>query len=81
MAEARDTSTMEAVDSIGYSKNFTSVMTRKVKYQRVDESNNPEGYSWKIIALTPLYGGAVIRYLSHLLIYISLIYLQMKPLE
>ena len=58
MAEARDTSTMEAVDSIGYSKNFTSVMTRKVKYQRVDDSNNPEGYSWKIIALTPLYGGA-----------------------
>ena len=58
MAEARDTSTMEAIDSIGFSKNFTSAMTRKVKYERVDDSNNPEGYSWKIIALTPLYGGA-----------------------
>ena len=33
-------------------------MIRKVKYERVDDSNNPEGYSWKIIALTPLYGGA-----------------------
>ena len=58
MAEARDTSTMEAIDSIGFSKNFTSTMTRKVKYERVDDSNSPEGYSWKIIALTPLYGGA-----------------------
>ena len=58
MAEARDTSTMEAIDSIGFSKDFTSTMTRKVKYERVNDSNNPEGYSWKIIALTPLYGGA-----------------------
>ena len=58
MAEARDTSTMEAIDSIGFSKNFTSTMNRKVKYERVDDSNSPEGYSWKIIALTPLYGGA-----------------------
>jgi hypothetical protein len=58
MAEARDTSTMETIDSIGFSKDFTSSITRKVKYERVDDSNNPEGYSWKIIALTPLYGGA-----------------------
>ena len=58
MAEARDTSTMEAIDSISFSKDFTSSMTRKVKYERVDDSNNPQGYSWKIIALTPLFGGA-----------------------
>ena len=58
MVEARDTSTMEAIDSISFSKDFTSTMTRKVKYSRVDDSNSPEGYSWKIIALTPLYGGA-----------------------
>ena len=57
MAEAKDTSTLETVDSIGFSKSFTSAMTRKVKYKKVD-NNNPEGYSWKIIALTPLYGGA-----------------------
>jgi len=58
MAEARDTSTMETIDSIGFSKDFTSTMNRKVKYVRVDDSNSPEGYTWKIIALTPLYGGA-----------------------
>ncbi len=58
MAEARDTSTMETIDSIGFSKDFTSTLIRKVKYERVDDNNNPEGYSWKIIALTPLYGGA-----------------------
>ena len=58
MAEARDTSTMETIDSIGFSKDFTSTMSRKVKYERLDDINNPEGYSWKIIALTPLYGGA-----------------------
>ena len=58
LAEAKDTSTMETIDSLGFSKAFTSTMIRKVKYERVDDSNNPEGYSWKIIALTPLYGGA-----------------------
>ena len=58
MAEARDTSTMEVIDSIGFSKEFSSTMTRKVKYARVDNSNNPDGYSWRIIALTPLTGGA-----------------------
>ena len=58
IAEARDTSTMEAIDSIGFLKDFTSTMIRKVKYERVDDSNSPEGYSWRIIALTPLYGGA-----------------------
>ena len=57
MVEAKDTSTLETVDSIGFSKSFTSAMTRKVKYKKVD-NNNPEGYRWKIIALTPLYGGA-----------------------
>ena len=57
MAEARDTSTMEVIDSIGFSKEFSSTMTRKVKYARVDNSNNPDGYSWRIIALTPLTGG------------------------
>ena len=58
MAEARDTSTMDVIDSIGFSKEFSSTMTRKVKYARVDNSNNPDGYSWRIIALTPLTGGA-----------------------
>ena len=58
LAEARDTSTMEVIDSIGFSKEFSSTMTRKVKYARVDNSNNPDGYSWRIIALTPLIGGA-----------------------
>ena len=58
MAQAKDTSTMEVIDSIGFSKEFSSTMTRKVKYARVDNSNNPDGYSWRIIALTPLAGGA-----------------------
>ena len=58
MAHAMDTSTMEAIDSIGFSKEFSSTMTRKVKYARIDNSNNPDGYSWRIIALTPLIGGS-----------------------
>ena len=58
MAQAKDTSTMEVIDSIGFSKESSSTMTRKVKYARVDNSNNPDGYSWRIIALTPLTGGA-----------------------
>ena len=58
MAQAMDTSTMEAIDSIGFSKEFSSTMTRKVKYARIDNSNSPDGYSWRIIALTPLIGGS-----------------------
>ena len=55
LAQAKDTSTMETIDSLGFSKAFTSTMVRKVKYERIVDSNNPEGYSWKIIALTPLF--------------------------
>ena len=57
MAQAIDSS-MEVIDSIGFSKDFNSTMTRKVKYARIDNSNNPDGYSWRIIALTPLIGGS-----------------------
>ena len=58
LAQVKDTSTLETIDSLGFSKTFTSIMSRKVKYEKVDDSYNPEGYSWKITALTPLYGGA-----------------------
>ena len=58
MAQVRDTSTLEVIDSMGFSKEFNSTITRKLKYTRVENSNNPDGYSWRIIALTPLIGGA-----------------------
>ena len=58
MAEAMDTSNMEPIDSLGFTKDFTSSMTRKVKFVRVDNSNTPEGYNWRIVAMTPLAGGS-----------------------
>ena len=56
MAQAVDTTTTEAIDSMGFSKDFTSSMTRKIKFAKVDNANNPDGYSWRIIGLTPLIG-------------------------
>ena len=58
MAEAMDTSNMEPIDSLGFTKDFTSLMIRKVKFARIDNSNNPDGYSWRVIAMTPLTGGS-----------------------
>lgn len=44
------------VDS--FSKDFTSEFTRKVRFVQVEDSNNPDGYSWKIDAFTMGVGGA-----------------------
>ena len=58
MVQAIDTSNHEAIDSMGFSKDFTTVLTRQVRYVQEDDVTNPNGYRWKIDALTPLIGGA-----------------------
>ena len=56
VVQVRDTSDMDVIDSIGFSKDFNSFMTRKVKFVRTFNQNNPDGYIWKISAMTPLVG-------------------------
>ena len=56
VVQVRDTFTMDVVDSMGFSKDFSSLMTRKVKFVRTVNQNNPDGYFWRISAMTPLVG-------------------------
>ena len=54
----KDTSNLEIIDSMSFSKNFESLMTRKVKFFKVFDNSNPDGYRWKIAAITPITGSS-----------------------
>ena len=56
VVQVRDISTMNVIDSMGFSKDFSSLMTRKVKFVRTVNQNNPDGYNWRISAMTPVFG-------------------------
>ncbi len=46
------------IDSISFSKEFTTMLNRKVRFVKVDDPVSPDGYRWKIDALTPMVGGS-----------------------
>ena len=46
------------IDSLSFSKEFTTTLTRKVRFVKVDDLTSPDGYRWKIDALTPMVGGS-----------------------
>ncbi len=48
----------DEIDSLSFSKEFTTMLTRKVRFVKVDDPSDPDGYRWKIDALTPLVGGS-----------------------
>ena len=52
-----DTS-QEQVDSLSFTKDFSSLLTRKIRFIKIDDDSDPDGYRWKIDALTPMIGGA-----------------------
>ena len=54
----KDTSNLEIIDSMSFSKNFESLMTRKVKFFKLSDNSNPNGYRWKIAAITPITGSS-----------------------
>ena len=58
IAKAIDTSNHEQIDSLSFTKEFSSIFTRKVRFVKVDDPSNPDGYRWKIDALTPMIGGS-----------------------
>ena len=48
----------DEIDSLSFSKEFTTMLTRKVRFVKVDDPSDPDGYRWRIDALTPLVGGS-----------------------
>ena len=48
----------DEIDSLSFSKEFTTMLTRKVRFVKVDDPSDPDGYRWSIDALTPLVGGS-----------------------
>ena len=46
------------IDSLSFSKEFTTILNRKVRFIKVDDPSSPDGYRWKIDALTPMIGGS-----------------------
>ena len=57
IATAIDTN-QDEIDSLSFFKEFTTMLTRKVRFVKVDDPSDPDGYRWKIDALTPLVGGS-----------------------
>ena len=57
IATAIDTN-QEQIDSLSFTKEFSTMLTRKIRFVKVDDPSNPDGYRWKIDALTPMVGGA-----------------------
>ena len=58
IAMAIDTSNHEQIDSLSFTKDFLSTFNRKVRFIQVEDADNPDGYSWKIDAITPITGGS-----------------------
>lgn len=57
IANVIDTSQVQ-VDSLSFTKDFSTLLTRKIRFIKVEDDSNPDGYRWKIDALTPMIGGA-----------------------
>ena len=57
IATAIDTN-QDEIDSLSFSKEFTAMLTRKVRFVKVGDPSDPDGHRWRIDALTPLVGGS-----------------------
>ena len=58
LVTAFDTSDMAQIDSLSFTKEFSNIFTRKIRFVKVDDPENPDGYRWAINALTPMVGGS-----------------------
>jgi hypothetical protein len=56
--KAFDTTDHTQIDSISFSKEFTSTFVRKVRFVQYENDSNPDGYVWRVNALTPMVGGS-----------------------
>ena len=57
IVRAIDTTNLELIDSIGFSKEFSSYFYRKIRFVQESDLDSIEGFRWKIDAITPLTGG------------------------
>jgi hypothetical protein len=57
IATAVDTN-QNQIDSLSFSKEFTTMLNRKVRFVKSDDPASPDGYRWEVDALTPLVGGS-----------------------
>ncbi|MFL2983742.1 MAG: hypothetical protein ACJZ12_05060 [Candidatus Neomarinimicrobiota bacterium] len=46
------------IDSLSFTKEFSTTLTRKIRFIKVDDASEVDGYRWKINALTPMVGGS-----------------------
>lgn len=53
-----DTTDNIQIDSMSFSKDFSTTFVRKVRFVQIDNPNEPDGSEWEINALTPLIGGS-----------------------
>ena len=51
-----DTTDNIQIDSMSFSKDFSTTFVRKVRFVQIDNPNEPDGSEWEINALTPLIG-------------------------
>jgi len=56
--KAFDTTDQAQIDSISFSKEFTSSLVRKVRFVQIEDDSNPDGDVWRVNALTPMVGGS-----------------------
>ena len=56
--KAFDTTDQAQIDSISFSKEFTSSLVRKVRFVQIEDDSSPDGYVWRVNALTPMVGGS-----------------------
>lgn len=53
-----DTTNNIQIDSMSFSKDFSTTLSRKVRFIQMDNPNNPDGNDWVINGYTPLVGGS-----------------------
>ena len=46
------------MDSFSFTKYFSTLLTRKIRFIKVEDDSYQDGYRWKTNALTPMTGGA-----------------------
>ena len=56
--KAFDSTDHPQIDSISFSKEFPSTFVRKVRFVQYENDSNPDGYVWRVNALTPMVGGS-----------------------
>ena len=58
IVKAMDTASHQPIDSLSFSKEFSTIFSRKVKFVNIDAGNGSSDTTWRISGLTPMVGGS-----------------------